>query len=204
MLAVGVLSIVMLVLGALSTAIAGFPFADATTSQQINEDTPFSRDAVTATSGQFATMYGSVIGELMTFMDDLENPDYARAEARRLEITAYAGVLAGQFDNLSAQLQTKADEITAAPAAPANLVATGSDGLVSLGWDDATGDVLLYNVYRSTTAGGPYGLVAGTTIPRFVDAELVNGTTYFYVVTVADPVGNESGYSNEASATPLP
>lgn len=204
MLAVGVLSIVMLVLGTLSTAIAGFPFADASASQQITEETPFGREPVQATADQFGTMYEAIIGELMTHMDDLENPDYARAEARRVEITAYASVLAGQFDDLSERLQAKGDEITAAPATPTSLAATGADGMVSLDWDDAVSDISIYNVYRASTAGGPYGLVAGTTISRFIDSGLMNSTTYYYVVTAAGPFGNESDHSNEAAATPLP
>ena len=192
----------MLVLGALSSAMGGFPLADTTPAQPIDKNTPFGREAVQQTADQFGNMYTALVNELMTFMDD---PDYARAEARSAEITAFASVLAGDFDNLATELETELANVTAVPAPPANLLATAGDGLVSLAWDEVTTtDVLLYNVYRATTTGGPYGLVAGITTPQYADLGLTNGTTYFYVVTVANTAGNESAYSNEASTTPQP
>ena len=48
------------------------------------------------------------------------------------------------------------------PAAPTGLVATAGDGSVSLNWDDNTEpDLAGYNVYRSTTASGPYSKING-------------------------------------------
>ena len=202
MQAAAVLSLVMLVLGALSSAMGGFPLANTTPAQQIDKDTPFGPEAVQQTADQFGNMYTALIDELMTFLDD---PDYARAEARSAEITAFASALAIDFDNLATELETELASLTAAPAAPTGLLAALADSLVSLVWDQVTAtDVLLYNVYRATTAGGPYGLVAGITTSQFADLGLTNGTTYHYVVTVADTAGNESAYSNEASATPQP
>ncbi len=190
----------MLVLGALSSAMGGFPLADTTPSQQIDKNTPFGREAVQETADQFGNMYTALVNELMTFIDD---PDYARAEARSAEVTAYASVLAGEFDGLATELENELANVTVAPAAPTGLIAAPADGLVSLVWSEVTTtDVLLYNVYRATTTGGPYGLVAGITTPQYADLSLINGTTYFYVVTVANTAGNESAYSNEASATP--
>jgi fibronectin type 3 domain-containing protein len=57
-------------------------------------------------------------------------------------------------------------------------------------------------VYRSTTSGGPYTLVA--TIAAAVsynNTGLVSGTTYYYVVTAVNGSGLESPVSNQASAT---
>jgi hypothetical protein len=73
-----------------------------------------------------------------------------------------------------------------------------------LNWDDNTeSDLAGYNVYRSTTAGGPYTKIAALpTTSDYTDSGLVNGTTYYYVVTSVDQAANESGFSNEASATP--
>ena len=62
-----------------------------------------------------------------------------------------------------------------------------------------------YNIYRSTTAGGPYQLVATgyqTTYCTYLDHRLITGTTYHYVVTWLDGAGHESPQSNEAAATP--
>ncbi len=94
---------------------------------------------------------------------------------------------------------------TTPPAAPTGLAATPYDGAVDLVWNaNGEGDLAGYNVYRATTAGGPYsqlntGLVASAS---YLDATAVNGTTYYYVVTAVDTSSNESADSNEASATP--
>jgi fibronectin type 3 domain-containing protein len=91
-----------------------------------------------------------------------------------------------------------------APAAPAGLVAQGSIGAVALDWDSNTEDDLAgYNVWRSETAGGPYDLVAENIVAsELADMDVINGTTYYYVVTATDIWGDESDPSTEASATP--
>ena len=90
-----------------------------------------------------------------------------------------------------------------APSAPNGLVASADNSQVSLSWNAsqaATG----YNVYRGTTAGGETSTpinsspISGTS---FVDTNASNGTTYFYIVTAKNGIG-ESGPSNEANATP--
>jgi subtilase family serine protease len=59
-----------------------------------------------------------------------------------------------------------------------------------------------YNVKRSVTPGGPYVTIAEDIgSARYVDAPLVNGTRYYYVVAAENNLG-ESGDSNEASAVP--
>ncbi|MFA5423480.1 MAG: glycoside hydrolase family 30 beta sandwich domain-containing protein, partial [Phycisphaerae bacterium] len=93
---------------------------------------------------------------------------------------------------------------TTAPAAPANLSTSGSDGFVSLDWADNTEpDLDGYNVYRSTTQGSGYSPIAtDVTDSDYLDNAVTNGTTYYYVVTAIDNLSNESDNSNEASATP--
>jgi fibronectin type 3 domain-containing protein len=93
---------------------------------------------------------------------------------------------------------------TTPPAAPTGLLATAGDGEVALDWaDNAELNLSGYSVYRSTTSGGPYSALAdGLTDSTYLDAAVVNGTAYFYVVTASDAAGNESSDSNEASATP--
>jgi hypothetical protein len=87
------------------------------------------------------------------------------------------------------------------PNNPINLVAIGGNAKVDLSWTAVTG-ANNYNVKRSLIPGGPYTTVAsnvyGTT---YTDTDVVNGTTYYYVVTALNESG-ESGNSNEASATP--
>jgi len=82
-----------------------------------------------------------------------------------------------------------------------NLVASAGNARVTLTWDvisSATG----YNVKRSTTVGGPYTTIASNVATNsYVDTDVVNDTTYYYVVSAITADG-ESANSNEASATP--
>ena len=93
--------------------------------------------------------------------------------------------------------------VTVVPAAPTGLTAEGRDGEVFLVWDDS-GPGLVYNVYRSESASGPYitPIITGVAVPDHLDTGRTNDTTYFYVVTAVDAPSNESSNSNEASATP--
>ena len=75
---------------------------------------------------------------------------------------------------------------------------------VSLSWSASTSpSVIGYNVYRSTTAGGPYTKLTATplTVTTYVDYNVTAGQTYFYVTTGLDVSANESAPSNEVSAT---
>ena len=84
-----------------------------------------------------------------------------------------------------------------------NLTARAKDSKIDIVWSAVAGTDN-YNIYRSTTEGGPYTLVkAGhvTTYCVYADFGLTNDVTYYYVVTsVTNGVGSLN--SNEASATP--
>lgn len=73
---------------------------------------------------------------------------------------------------------------------------------VSLNWSASVSPNLMnYKVYRGTTSGGPYGVVTTLgLVTSYVDSNVQDGQTYYYVTTVVDDSGAESGYSNEASA----
>jgi fibro-slime domain-containing protein len=94
------------------------------------------------------------------------------------------------------------------PSNPQGLIPTAGERKVDLDWDDNDEDDLGgYNVYRSTTPGGPYseklnegqGLVTSS---QYSDDTVTNGTTYYYVVTAVDSSSNESAQSDEVSVTP--
>lgn len=88
------------------------------------------------------------------------------------------------------------------PAPPLLLVAVPGDARVTLTWHASPEpDVVGYRVYRGLSAGGPYAPLADSAAPSFLDIEVVNGTTYFYVVAARD-AQFESGLSNEVAATP--
>ena len=120
-----------------------------------------------------------------------------------VDITGGGNIVA---HNLSAYLegsQFGLSSDTFPPAAPTGLIATDGDTQVSLDWDNNTeADLAGYNVYRSTTSGTGYAIIETTTVSEYTDTDLTNGTTYYYVVTALDTSNNESGYSNEDSATP--
>ncbi len=63
-------------------------------------------------------------------------------------------------------------------------------------------NIVGYRVYRRTSLGAPYttpiATIQGNTT-TFHNTNLLSGTTYYYVVTAFDSIGNESGYSNEVS-----
>jgi hypothetical protein len=112
------------------------------------------------------------------------------------------------------------------PSRPRAFDARVGEGAVTLSWEAATDSngnpVVGYNVYRSTTSGGPYTklnteLITETTFTDNgrdinVNAALINesrsaysglagGATYYYVVTSVDEDGDESVASEERGIT---
>ena len=90
----------------------------------------------------------------------------------------------------------------APPAAPAGLVATPGDTQVQLAWA-AAANATAYNVRRATNSGGPYSFAGSTAASNYTDTGLVDGATYYYVVSAYN-VGGQSTNSLEVSATPEP
>ncbi|MGD0401718.1 MAG: choice-of-anchor D domain-containing protein [Candidatus Acidiferrales bacterium] len=73
----------------------------------------------------------------------------------------------------------------------------------ALTWMDSATTVAGYNVYRSTTTGGPYTsklTASPVTSTQFTDSGLQSGQTYYYVVTAVGSDGVESVNSNQATA----
>lgn len=88
------------------------------------------------------------------------------------------------------------------PPGPAGAAATPGNGQATVTWKSVTG-ASSYNLYWSTTFGVTRATgseVAGVTSP-FVQTGLMNGATYYYVVTWVSDDG-ESAESTEVSATP--
>lgn len=90
--------------------------------------------------------------------------------------------------------------VTIVTSTPPTVVVNYTNQLAALTW---SGNGTYYNVYRSLTSGGGYvkiaSLVNNTT---YSDTPLQNGTTYYYVVTSLNILGEESGYSAEVAARP--
>ena len=91
------------------------------------------------------------------------------------------------------------------PGAPTGLAATPGSGQISLDWtDNGEGDLDGYDVYRSTTSGSGYTKLNASLIStsNYVDNQVSNGTTYYYVVQAVDTSNNASANSGEVSAAP--
>jgi hypothetical protein len=106
---------------------------------------------------------------------------------------------AGQSAN-SAEVNATPTAPPVPPPPPASLQATGGNAQISLAWTASAG-ATSYHVKRSITNGSGYAQIAAPTVANYMDAGLTNGTTYFYVVTALNSVG-ESANSTQASATP--
>ncbi|MDQ3815784.1 MAG: CehA/McbA family metallohydrolase, partial [Armatimonadota bacterium] len=90
------------------------------------------------------------------------------------------------------------------PATPINLTAAPGNARVSLSWVGSPG-AASYNIKRSITSGGPYTTIkTGVSGWGYVDTNVSNGTTYYYVVSAVSNTGTETANSNQASATPAP
>jgi hypothetical protein len=92
----------------------------------------------------------------------------------------------------------------AIPAAPTSVTAVGSAGqvTVSAAAVSASPAVTGYTIRRGTSASGEgtTPIAANVALP-FVDTNVINGTSYYYVVAAVNALGT-GPYSAEASATP--
>ncbi len=67
------------------------------------------------------------------------------------------------------------------------------DGEVIVSWRaNQEPDISHYKVYRNLAPTGTFNLVGSSSDTRFVDRDVVNGTTYFYAVAAVDDAGQES------------
>jgi methionine-rich copper-binding protein CopC len=93
----------------------------------------------------------------------------------------------------------------AAPLAPESLTANAvSATKIALAWEGWTGEAtsVTYTVSRSTSLAGPFtNVVTGITSTTWMDSHLVQGTAYFYRVTMTTDLGT-SPASQTVSATP--
>jgi hypothetical protein len=92
-----------------------------------------------------------------------------------------------------------------APSTPAGLLASAQAGVFNLDWsDNLEPDFASYSIYRSSTPGANYKLIAsGITASRYTDENVSGAINYYYVVTANDTSGNESARSTEASPRTL-
>jgi hypothetical protein len=111
------------------------------------------------------------------------------------EKPSFASFLQGMLAEVSG-----ASSLPPPPSAPTGVTAVAGSTQVSLTWSAANG-ATSYNVKRSTTSGGPYAtVVSGVTATAYTDTGLINGTTYYFVISAVG--AGESLNSAQVSATP--
>ena len=112
--------IVAFLIGVLS----GFPMPDMTAASLESQqpfDESFSVEAVHEVAGLFSSSYTSLIDNLISFQTD---PDYARAERSREDMTDFGISLIGKFQDFEGRLQGELDILTAESDALADELAT--------------------------------------------------------------------------------
>jgi len=74
---------------------------------------------------------------------------------------------------------------------------------VNLFWNPSTSQVNGYNVYRSSTSGGPYAKLNSAPDPStsYTDSAVSSAHTYYYVTTEVSSSGVESSYSNQVQVS---
>jgi fibronectin type 3 domain-containing protein len=90
--------------------------------------------------------------------------------------------------------------VTGAPPVP-TVTAAAADAQATVSWTSLV-TAASYKVKRSTISGGPYTTIASPVVNSYTDSTLVNGNTYYYVVSAVNPSG-ESTNSPEISVLPF-
>ncbi len=91
------------------------------------------------------------------------------------------------------------------PAVPMGVTASGGANQVTISWPAVSG-ATSYNVYWSTTSGVTTATgkkIAGVTSP-YVQTGLSAGTTYYYIVTAVNSVGESAASAQASAATNAP
>jgi beta-glucanase (GH16 family) len=85
------------------------------------------------------------------------------------------------------------------PDAPTGLTVSPGNAKVYLNWDASTTGAIGYNVKRATRSGGSYTNVASPATNSYLDPDISNCASYYYVVSATNSFG-ESTNSGEKSA----
>jgi hypothetical protein len=94
----------------------------------------------------------------------------------------------------------------AQPATPTNVVVYSGDKSAILHWDLDPGPNLLgYNVYRSTSSGGPFAKLNPSLLTSlgYCDLNVSDGLTYYYQVTAVNTTSQTSPPSTTLFTTPM-
>ena len=89
--------------------------------------------------------------------------------------------------------------VASVPDVPTGLTVGAGNGTAYLTWNAANG-ATAYNVKRAMNSGGPYTTIATPTTNSYADTSVSTCTSYYYVVSATNSLG-ESSNSSEAAVT---
>ena len=114
---------------------------------------------------------------------------------------AFVPTASGSFTG-SLTASSNANNSSSTVALSGTAASSASAHSVALNWNASTSSVMGYFVYRGTASGGPYSRLIATADPAttYTDTSVQSGATYYYVVTSVNGSGQESAFSNQASA----
>jgi len=169
-------------------------------------DGSFSRPCGGAEIADTIKLDGDVNHDCVVSFEDLalQSQDWLESGFLAGDIYHDKSVDLTDYDGLAGDWMTKV-----VPDAPINLTAAFNQntGYVELDWDDSPpqGNLVGYNVYRSTTSGSGYEKLNDSflTVSEFEDKNVNVGTDYYYVVTMTNTALFESGYSVQVAITPM-
>jgi autotransporter-associated beta strand protein len=147
----------------------------------------------------YAIYISTSAGGPFTFLQSVSTTSYSHS-GLATNLNYYYRVVALNTAGYSANAS---DSINPYLAAPTSLNAvSGTNAQITLSWPAVSG-ATSYTVKRGTSvAGETFTVVSSYTGTTYTNSGLVNGTTYYYVVTANSGSGT-SGNSPEASATPF-
>ncbi|MFC2021127.1 hypothetical protein ACFLU1_05005 [Chloroflexota bacterium] len=146
------------------------------------------------------TAYPTYVNNVWTlFSEVITDSQYLISGFRlRFDSTAMSSIEEANIDDIVITTDT------IPPAAPTGLAATAGNEEISLDWtSNNETDLWGYNVYRGPNSGNTTNQlnVTPVLVSDYTDTGLYGGGTFYYVVTAVDLGNNESGISNEDSAT---
>ncbi|WP_231506218.1 S-layer homology domain-containing protein [Paenibacillus sp. UNC451MF] len=149
-----------------------------------------------------STTPGGSYEQVATNIIDTKYTEKGLANGTTYYYVVTANNIAGESANSNeASVTPNGSNVVQPPAAPTALKAEARNTQVALSWNTVAG-ATYYTVKRSLTSGGAYTTVASNLATNsYLDTNLTNGPTYYYVVTASN-AGGESASSNEASARP--
>ena len=190
--------------GATEGLIAQLGFGPEGSSPEANPDWTWVEASFNVDVGNNDEFVASLLPEAIGVFDYLYR--YSTTNGREwLHADLNGPVPAGSLPPNPGKLTVNSSGDLTPPAIPEGLrVLSASPDGIALAWDPVMGDASLYGyeVRRSDTPGGSYttlALVVGA--EEYVDANVDQGATYYYVVRSVDTSFNRSGHSAEVQAT---